>query len=231
MAFRIERDKNKIISSYNTFVHEQFIDESKLNNEFLSIRKFFLETYDKYSHLKGYDLDLNIALDFYEFINNLPGFASNVECDDDFWKNIAIFVIPDVIAKRHPNMNSDYYYSKNVRIYPYVLYWYIKLSWQGTREKTYNVLKNNSTDEIMQMVERPSTIGINVALYRTIMKKFSEIPAGSKRSIMINGKSKKIFRLVFIKNTAKLSVTRPEIYPGGIEKYVDMLFECYIEEE
>lgn len=229
MPYKIERDKNKLIEAYNAFVETKEINVNRLDVDFLEIRRFFISTYRKYEMTakKEYEIDLNVGLDFYEYMNSREQFNSVIECDDVFWKNIAIYVIPDVIASRHNSMNPTYYYSKNLRIYPFVLYWYIKLSWQGNREETYEILKNNSTDEIMQMVERPSTIGINLELNRKIMKKFSEIPQ-NRKTILINGKLKKVFRLVFLKNTAKLATTRPEIYPGGIDGYVNMLFEDYV---
>ena len=229
MSYNIERDRNKLIAAYNTFIETNEVDESQLSESFLDIRNFVKTAYERYSKQsnKEYDIDLNLGLDLFDYLNSRSEFTQTIECDDDFWRNVAIYAIPDVIAKRHKTMNSAYYYSKNLRTYPSAIYWYINLSWQGNREDTYNILKNNSTDEIMQMVERPSTIGINLELNRKIMKKFSELPL-DKKVIMVNGKPKKVFRLIFLKNTAKLATTRPEIYPGGVDGYVNMLFEDYL---
>ena len=47
------------------------------------------------------------------------------------------------------------FYKKGVRLYSGKLWWYIHLSWQGDLEQTKSILINNSTDTILQIVERP----------------------------------------------------------------------------
>lgn len=218
-------ESDKIISIYEQYLLNQQIHEEKLDHNYLKLRKFLLDRYELYKEQKyeKYELDLNLGLDFYEFLNNEKDFNRAYESNVDFWKYIAVFVIPDIIADRHGIENVEYFYKKNVRIYPYAIYWYIHLSWQGTKELTLEVLKNNTTDEILQLVERPTKIGINLDLYRTIMFKYNEIDK-KERNIYVNGKKISKFRVILMENTSKLVVVRPEIYPGGIKGYVDMLF-------
>ena len=222
-------EKEKIINLYNKYCENQIVNEDFLDENYLKIRKFLLEKYNYYKnqYSQKYELDLNLALDIYEYLNKQKDFNFIYESSVDFWMYLAVCVIPDIVADRHGLYSDEYFYKKNVRIYPYVLYWYIHLSWQGDRDSTYEILKNNTTDEILQLVERPTKIGINLDLNRYIMKRYNEIDK-KERNIIINDKKISKFRILLIKNTSKLVIFRPEFYTGGYEKYVDMLFEDLI---
>ena len=39
-----------------------------------------------------------------------------------------------------------------------------------------------------------------------------------------NNKKISLFRLILIYNTSKLTILKPELYPGGVEAYVNMLY-------
>lgn len=152
----------------------------------------------------------------YNYLNQQNDFTLKYESNYDFWRYFAVCVIPDIIAKRWNVTKSDHFYSKPTGIYPFQVYWYIKLSWQGTKDKTINILRENQEDQILNLVDRPSSIGINLELYRRIMYKLSFINPNERQ---------KKFRAVMLKNTAKLVNIRPELYDGGIDAYVDMLYE------
>ena len=80
---------------------------------------------------------------------------------------------------------------------------------------TARMLRNNSTDEIVQIVERSGTSGYRVEVYREIMRYYS------------NNRDKygnEIFRRVMVLNTARSRVVEPELVNGGVRAYVKGLF-------
>lgn len=214
---------NEIKKRYDQYVIYKKVDESNLDFNYINLRKVCLS---KYNEIKSNERksgksslhyrDMNFGFFLYDYLNMQNDFTSKYESDYDFWRYFAVCVIPDIIADRWNITKSDHFYSKPTGIYPFQVYWYIKLSWQGTKEKTLEILKDNQEDQILQLVDRPSSIGVNLDLYRRIMYKLS----------FINPKERqKVFRAVMLKNTAKLVNIRPELYEGGINAYVDMLYE------
>ncbi len=223
MAYKTLR-LEKIKEIYNRFLVDSTVDESTLDPNFRELRNICIEEYAKLESesqalngdSKKYYIDLNFGFFIFEYLKSQEDFTAKYESNYDFWRYFAVCVIPDLIAKRWNVEKSDHFYSKPTAIYPFQIYWYINLSWQGNKEDTKNVLKDNLEDQILQLVDRPSSIGVNLALYRRIMYKLS----------LINPKSRqKVFRAVMMKNTAKLVSIRPELYEGGINAYVDMLYQ------
>lgn len=208
---------NNVIKQYEKYKENKTVNESQLDANHLEIRTFLFRNYFrlKSTTRSAYELDLELGLAFYEFMNTQKDFVKKYENDYDFWRYVAVFDIPEVIEDRFGLDAIDHFYKKSSRTYPYVLYWYINMSWQGNVELTRNVLKENNTDTIMQLVERPSKIGVNLKLYQEIMKQLSEVK--DDRGI--------IFRKVMALNTNKLIAFRPELYPGGVNGYVKMLYE------
>lgn len=228
MGYKLETNKANLEKHYLRWCETGDIGEAQLDPNYQKMRAFFVETYSK---LKSegkttYQLDLPLALAFYDFLNKQPDFAPIYESDYDFWKYIAVYVIPDIVADRHGKTNKPYFYASADKIYPFALYWYIHLSWQGSLEETEKILSGFSTDEILQLVGRPGKLGVSLELFRKMMKRFAGIPK-EKWTYGANGSKQTIVRLILIKNTGKLSVLRPEVYPGGIDGYLDMLFADY----
>ncbi|MBK3720369.1 hypothetical protein F9789_2290 [Staphylococcus arlettae] len=77
------------------------------------------------------------------------------------------------------------------------------------------MLEKNTTDTILQLVERPG-IGYNVEMYRELMKQYKGY----------DDSSRDLFRRVLKVNTARLLTTSPELIDGGIPQYVDDLFKA-----
>lgn len=215
---------NEIIHKYKQFLDTHCVDESILDSNYKELRKACLEAYD---HIKSeafsnnnksnkHFIDMYFGFFLFDYLNQQNDFTLKYESNYDFWRYFAVCVIPDIIADRWNVTKSDHFYSKPTGIYPFQVYWYIKLSWQGTKEKTINILKENQEDQILNLVDRPSSIGINLELYRIITYKLSFINPNERQ---------KKFRAVMLKNTAKLVNIRPELYDGGIDAYVDMLYE------
>lgn len=215
---------DEIKKQYELFLKKGSSKFDHIDSNYLTIRNACIKTYDllkqKLENNKQYkswkhQLDLEFGLFLYNFLNLQPDFNKKYESDYSFWKYLSVFVIPDIVADRWGSDKVDHFYKKPTAIYPFQVYWYIHLSWQGDVDKTYRVLENNMEDQILQLVDRASTIGINLDLYRCIMRKIAMIPANEKQNA---------FRAVMLSNTSKLLSTRPELY-NNIEEYVETLFK------
>ena len=106
---------------------------------------------------------------------------------------------------------ADRYYQNPRRTWLKTIWWYINLSWNVDEKTTYDIIKENSTDTILNLVERPGK-GYNVKVCRSIMKKYKGIG------------DRNLFRKVLKLNTAKMLTISPELEEGGIDSYVDGLF-------
>ncbi|ABN45196.1 Conserved hypothetical protein [Streptococcus sanguinis SK36] len=192
---------------------------SNLNSEFKRIRELLIQgrddIFDEW-HLDtaenlGYDFDLLFAIRLYDILGLNNNFSNRAASNDEVWRFLSIRVIPDIVHSRW-GMNEARYMTSR-RIWLKNLWWYIHLSWNGDTERTYEILKNNTTDTVLQLVERPG-VGYYVSLYREIMLQYS----------CINDPSRTLFRKVLKLNTALLPVTYPELISGGIKEYVSYLF-------
>ncbi|MBU0996945.1 MAG: hypothetical protein KKE16_02755 [Firmicutes bacterium] len=164
-----------------------------------------------------YLFDVEFGLKFYQYLLSLDFFTPLIRNDSGFWRHISLYVIQDIIFQRFGD-SPGHFYEKNLRTYPYTLFWYIFLSWQGSVESTEQVLCSSgfNSDMIVQTVERPSRAGINEEFFRILFKKLSNEPASKKM---------KLLRKVMVLNTAKSLVLIPEYFNGGLSGYVTMLLE------
>ncbi|WP_323707117.1 DUF6339 family protein [Mammaliicoccus vitulinus] len=191
------------------------------SEEFLGLREKLIEArdevYDRFEldnvNKLRYTFDLNFGLKVYEILNEKIGFNNRVASNDEVWRYLAIKVVPDIVHSRW-EFNETYFYKASRRIWLKTIWWYIHLSWSGSTENTYITLENNSTDTIMQLIDR-SGIGYNVELYREIMKQYYEH----------SNKDRMLFRRLLILNVARLLTMSPDLVEGGIEGYVKDLYK------
>lgn len=168
-----------------------------------------------------YRFDLMFGLKLFEYMQGHTDMNSKRASDLGIWRYISIKVVPDIVYRRWGDNPSRYWKSPR-RIWLKSLWWYIYLSWQGSIESTYEVLKNNSTDEVVQLTERIGRFGYRVKLYRAIMKEYGSLDRDIKKR---NGQ---IFRKVMKLNTARASVIEPGLMDGGEDQYARNLFEYFI---
>ena len=103
-----------------------------------------------------------------------------------------------------------------------MLWWYIYLSWQGSEKDTITVLKDNSTDEILQLVDRCGRGGYRVDLYRALMLQNSKLDP-------IDRRRRQLFRKMMVLNTARVQVIEPELTVGGNIGYAESLSKYFQE--
>lgn len=173
--------------------------------------KYNLDELDK----QGYSLDLSFGIELYEILKTDYKFSLRDASNDDVWRLIQLEVVPDIVHVRW-GFNEDRFFSNSRRIWLKTIWWYIHLSWNQNSNYTYEILESNSTDTLMNLVERPG-LGYNVQLYREIMKQYH---VESKR----NEDPRKLFRKVLILNNARAVSLVPEFTEGEIEKYVSDLY-------
>lgn len=198
---------------------------NQLDNDYLIIRNYLVEKYNelKQSGYKDYQLDYRFSLLFYDYFHQKEWMTDRIASDYEFWSYIALIVIPDLVNDRFGVKDDKHYYSKGLRIWPYTLYWYAHLSWQGCIESTNKILSSSRccSDTILNLVERPGRNGTYIDLYRSIMYHFVNCnPTKAVDNI-------KLFRSIMKLALAKPQVTDPDLYSGGASEYAkEIVQEC-----
>ncbi|TDW25064.1 hypothetical protein EDD63_1065 [Breznakia blatticola] len=170
-----------------------------------------------------YKIDYLFGLSLYSYLRD-ANFTLRDASNDDVWRYLSVKVFPQQVASRWNGLHEDRLYKLSRRIWLKTLWWYIHLSWAGSVEETTKVVEGNSTDEIMQLVER-SGKGYLISLYRQIMLKYSLLDSSYKK------RTTNIFRKVLILNTAMIQTVEPCFFSGGLVGYVDYLFNYFIDGE
>lgn len=175
-----------------------------------------------------YSVDLDFGIMLFRLFDS-KGFSSRIASNDGVWRYLCLKVVPDIVHSRFPgktdqNADEARYWKTSRRIYLKSLWWYIFLSLQkkqGSKDKyevTREVLKGNSTDTIVQLVERAGKNGYRVDVYRDIMRYYStleDIDGGEKQILL---------RKVMVLNTARVMTVEPDLMEGGSLQYVKELF-------
>lgn len=174
----------------------------------------------------GYELDVSMGLGLYNLLSHFPDFTMREASDDGFWRYLSLKVAPHLVKERWGLENEDHYWKKSIRIWFRSLWWYVHLSWQGSIEKTEDLLccGNFDTDTILNLSERTGKEGTFIAARRELMRQFGQLSPDT-----INGYAKKhsepLFRVIMKLHTAKIMVMEPDLCEGGVEGYVTSLFE------
>ena len=149
------------------------------------------------------------------------GFNLVLASDDDIWRYLSCVVFPDLTYLRYPKpakgdirLNKKRFYSHTRRIWVKTLWWYVYLSWQGSKEETYKVLKDFGTDTISDFIERPGK-GYRVDMFRELMKQYSGIDA----------KSSDLFNRIQKQNLVNCRTVEPALTENAEKGYVKSLFD------
>jgi len=159
--------------------------------------------------------DVEVGLTLYSLLKD-RGFGVRQASADGFWRHLSLEVLPDVVAGRWEDHQPARFWSSRSRIWLRAVWWFIHLSWQGSEKETRAILGDITTDDIVQLVERPGRHGFRIGLYRAIMRARSMHRArkpGTER-----------FRELMALNTMKVVVTEPELHEDGPDGYVAGLY-------
>ncbi len=176
-----------------------------------------------------YYVDYRLGLLMYEYLRNQPWFSMRVAANDGFWRFLSLKIVPDIVAQRWGKDNDSHYWSMPARIWLRSIWWFVHLSWQGSKENTEQVLSCShfTTDTILNFEERTGRNGTYIDAYRRIIYHYSRIPESEikKKNRSKGRKSDDLFRVVMKLNTAKLLVFDPALFSGGVDAYARSLFE------
>lgn len=210
---------------YGQLLNDDFKQTKVLTDKYQLLRDRLIKRVNDYkiengNEINTYKFDLFFGLCLYEETNKIWELRKNnkIASNEQFWIYINLEVIPDLIYDRWKDVSNPRirFYQLSRRIYTNTLWWYINLSWQGNINLTKEILKDFSTDTIVQLFERAGG-GYNVDLYRMIIKKHHQLLKNTSSHRVI------LFRSLMKMNTIYLRTIEPEFYEGGIEGYVDMI--------
>lgn len=200
------------------------IQMQNLNENYEALRNQLTEGYLSIPSDREYMKDLQFGLFLYNVLKIENGMTLRDASDDEIWIDLQVRVIPNIVAMRWGYENDVRFYKTRNRLWLRSIWWYIHLSWQGDIEKTFEIVKRNTTDEILQLVDRTSKKGFDVNLYREIMLQYDERRDEYEFSHRDNNQ-KGLFRKVMTLNTLYIQTIEPSLYEGGIKGYVNMLFD------
>ena len=202
------------------------VPSADCDDKYIELRKKLLkaerktEEYIKNNEIKSrkeYFHDLLFGLELYDVLNNDYYFSERNASNDEIWIYLSIKVIPDIVYNRW-GLTETRFYKQSRRIWLRTLWWYIHLSWLGSKKETFNLLKNHTTDEIVQLVERSGPQGYRIDLTREIMKQFGSLNEKHDRNL---------FRKIMKLNIARLKIVEPCLTKGGTKQYVKELIEYF----
>lgn len=216
-----EIDEESEIAFQNTIAQWQQHKVSGYDSSYQSLRDAVVQSFLDAENEKEYDLDLNVGLTLFEELNTNIGFNLVLASDDDIWRYLSCVVFPDLTYLRYPKpakgdirLNKKRFYSHTRRIWVKTLWWYVYLSWQGSKEETYKVLKDFGTDTISDFIERPGK-GYRVDMFRELMKQYSGIDA----------KTSDLFNRIQKQNLVNCRTVEPALTENAEKGYVKSLFD------
>ena len=176
--------------------------------EELGISNF--EESEKYA----YDVDYRFGIKLYTLLEKY-GMNRYIASKDGVWKYLQIKIFPDLVYYRW-RYTEDRFYKLNRRLWLKTIWWYAFLAWRESEEYTRKILAGNTTDTVIQLVERTGTYGYRVELYNEILY----------QKYKYNIKDQDVFRKILSLNTMRVKIIDPYLYSGGIEGYVkDLLID------
>lgn len=188
-----------------------------LDDDYKELRTVLVEKFNKIDAGRKYSIDCYFGMVLYLVLKDY-GFTVRDAANDDKWRYLSLCVVPDLVGKRWGKMAEIRYYKQSLRIWLRTIWWYIYLSMQSSVEETMEVLKNNSTDQILNLVDRIGRKGYFVDTYRTIMRYFY------KAKVIDSTVSDSEFRRIMTLHTAICKNIDPLLYPEGTDAYVKMIF-------
>lgn len=210
-------ESEKKMSIWKELPTDEYLS-NELDSDYKELRDSLIKALEKIKTGQKYTFDYSFGMFLYGILHK-NGFALRNASNDDVWRFLSLWVIPDIVGRRWGKAADIRYYKQSGRIWLKTIWWYIHLSWQGDPKTTVKVIKDNSTDQILQLVDRSGTKGYYIEVYRRIMYYY-----WFARKINPNiGESE--FRRIMTLHTALCKTIEPGLYPSGEDGYVRMLFD------
>lgn len=208
---------------------KQFNNTNEYDASYEKFRSELIETFKaslaETENKMDYFLDLRMGIKLYQLLCPGKEFSTIQSNDNDIWRYISVKVMPDITYLRYPDpeksvrdengrMNHKRFYAATRRIWLKSLWWYVHLSWQGTEERTFEVLKGNGIDNINKLIETPGR-GYRVSLFRAMMLEYYRTAPHKVKEFAAFTKL----------NNAKCVSVEPMLTYGGEIEYARRLFE------
>lgn len=166
-----------------------------------------------------YMLDLEFGLFLYAYLGDL-GFSPRLASYSPVWNYLSVAVVPDLVYERYGRISADRYYAKKRRIWLSSIWWYIHLSLQHTDgqpdlQATRAILLHNSTDTILQIVDRAGPGGYRVETMRELMRRYGEQAETDQGG--------KYLRRLMMLHVARVRLVEPALHIGGEKGYIEEL--------
>ncbi|WP_439668435.1 hypothetical protein DAMDJJ_00050 [Cupriavidus necator] len=186
-----------------------------LNVDYDELRTAFRASLQRFaeSDLEAGAYDIQAGLALYRILNE-RGFGVRHAADEGIWRYLSLVVLPDYVKSRWDKSQEARFWSDRSRIWLRAVWWFIHLAWQGDEASTRASVDGMSTDDVVQIVERPGRRGFRVELYRAMVRAAGARPQGQR-------KIRQLMKL----NTATVVMVEPSAYRGGISKYVEALYQ------
>lgn len=206
------------------------LKDRTLNEDYAKLEKLLTAKYKslRVDYQKLYEIDLRMGIFLYKTLSlgDAPYHMNLAEAfNTNIWRYICVEVAPEIVMLRWFKADKELpkarFYNHPTRIYLRSLWWYIHLSWQGNENDTIRILKENSTDTIVGLVERVGRRGYDVETCRMIMKMYGEYKGSMNRG--------DLFRNIMKLHTAKCCTIEPALCDNGREGYVRELFDNFKE--
>lgn len=194
------------------------LQEKALGRADAKLKRQLVEAHKQINSKKLYQIDIEFGFALYRILNE-HGFTVRDAANDDIWRYLSIYIVPELVAKRWSKVAEKRFFKESNRIWLKTIWWYIHLSWQGTEEETRKIIENNSTDQIMQLVDRSGRKGYFIETFRWIMRYYYK----AKQLDKSIGDDQ--FRSVMKVHTALCQTVEPDLFTGGAEEYVKHLFQ------
>lgn len=198
-------------SPTNSYLNNVLGEE--LEPDEMNLRKELIAAFESIDSKQKYMCDLLFGLKMYEILD-AEGFRLRDASNDDTWRYISLKIIPDIVGKRWGKSAEIRYYKQSTRIWLKTIWWYVYLSWQGDAATTKRILSTNSTDQILQLVDRSGSKGYYVEVYQKIMY-YYWIAKNSNNEVGENE-----FRKIMVLHTAVCQNIEPAFHEGGEDGYV-----------
>lgn len=185
------------------------------NADYDNIRAAVLESLPLFadSELEAGAYDIQMGLALYRILKE-RGFGIRHAADEGIWRYLSLVVLPDYVKSRWDKAQEARFWSDRSRIWLRAVWWFVHLSWQGDDASTRASVDGMSTDDVVQIVERPGRRGFRVDLYRAMVRAAGARPQGQR-------KIRQLMKL----NTATVVMVEPSAYSGGVSEYVEALYQ------
>lgn len=209
-------DSERKMSLWKELPTDEYL-HNELDPDYKDLRESLLMALENIKTGQKYAFDYSFGMFLYGILHK-NGFTLRNASNDDVWRFLSLSVIPDIVGKRWGKAADIRYYKQSGRIWLKTIWWYIHLCWQEDPKTTIKVIKDNSTDQILQLVDRSGTKGYYIDVYRKIIYCY-----WLARTINPDvGESE--FRRIMTLHTALCRTMEPGLYRSGEEGYVRMLF-------